>query len=56
MIAAASMTHGKGFHINPKNFNNLLSYIYNMHENIYKYIYLILTNLTKHIIYYKKIQ
>jgi len=25
MIAAASMTHDKGFHINPKNFKNLLS-------------------------------
>lgn len=25
MIAAASMTHDKGFHINPKNFKILLS-------------------------------
>lgn len=26
MIAAASMTHDKGFHMKPKNFNILLSY------------------------------
>lgn len=25
MIAAASITHERGFHINPKNFKNLLS-------------------------------
>lgn len=25
MIAAASITHDKGFHINPKNFKNFLS-------------------------------
>jgi len=25
MIAAASMTHERGFHIKPKNFRNLLS-------------------------------
>lgn len=27
IIAAASITHDRGFHINPKNFKNLLSYI-----------------------------
>jgi hypothetical protein len=26
IIAAASITHDRGFHMNPKNFRNLLSY------------------------------
>jgi hypothetical protein len=33
MIAAASMTHDSGFHMNPKNFRNLLSCI---HAHIYR--------------------
>lgn len=34
MMAAASITHDRGFHINPKNFKNLLSYTHPKRINI----------------------